>query len=282
MKKIFFFVAAAMMSTALFAQLQVATFEDVNIAEPESVLHMEESDLIPSGSFFFAQEVNVSDWGTYFYGSLPTNKTGNTYASLDDAEKSASGSAYEGANFVVWTASYEGLDYVALEHAAVVPGFFINNTAYDVNSMCNGDAYGKKFTAEDWFKLTITASREGVEVNTQVVVDLAADGKYINEWTYVDLSVFGEVDVINFSLWSSDVVTYDGETYYMNTPAYFAMDNFGAEMPEDYEAPEMAEFDLSEGVANTNAAEKAVKVVRNGQVVILRGDKAFNVLGAEL
>ena len=258
-------------------KLQVATFEDVEIAEAESVLHLTETGTIKSGCFLFTQEVSVSDWGTYYYGNLPTNKSDNTFESYLDAEKSASGGAYEGKNFVVWTASYIGADGVALDHAAVVPGFFINNTAYDVNSMTQGDSFAKKFGKDDWFKLTITASLEGVDVNTQVVVDLAADGKYINEWTYVDLSVLGEVDAIKFALTSSD----NGD-FGMNTPAYFALDNFGAVIPEGYVAPEMAEFGLDEAIDNTNAAEKSVKVIRNGQVVIVRGNKTFNVLGAEL
>ena len=259
------------------SDIEVATFEDVEITDPESVIHLPETGSIQSGSFFFVQDVDMS-WGTpMYYGSLPTNKSDNFYESYLDAEKSASGGAYEGNNFVVWYASYTGLDTIIIDHATVVPGFFINNTAYAVNSMCNGDSFAKKFGKDDWFKLTITASYEGVDVNTSVVVDLAKDGKYINEWTYVDLSSFGTVDAIKFALSSTD----NGD-YGMNTPAYFAMDNFGAAMPEGYIAPEKAEFDLSEAISNTNAAEKAVKMIRNGQVVIVRGDKTFNILGAEL
>ena len=276
MKKIFFFAAAALMSAAMYADLQVATFEDVQI-EPESVMHMSGTGSFTSGSFHFIQEVSVSEWGTYYFGNLPTNKSDNTFESYLDAEKSACGGAYAGSNFNVWTASYTDADEVWLEQAAVVPGFFINNTAYDVNSMCNGDGYAKKFTATDWFKLTITATRDGVDVNTFVEVNLAAEGKYINQWTYVDLSVLGEVDFIHFTLSSSD--TGDAG---MNTPAYFAMDNFGAVKPLGYVDPVMAEFDLSEAISNTKADVKAVKVIRNGQVVILRDNKAFNILGAEL
>jgi hypothetical protein len=42
--------------------------------------------------------------------------------------------------------------------------------------------------------------------------------------------------------------------------------------------------DKPEGVENTKTAEavKAVKVIRNGQVVIVRDGKEYNVLGAEL
>ena len=56
----------------------------------------------------------------------------------------------------------------------------------------------------------------------------------------------------------------------LNTPSYFCIDNLGAEAP------------THEAIENTNAAVKAVKVIRDGKVVILRGEKAFNILGSEL
>jgi len=67
----------------------------------------------------------------------------------------------------------------------------------------------------------------------------------------------------------------------MNTPAYFAMDNFGVAKPATYVAPAMAEFPAPTAIENTNAAVKAVKVIRNGQVLIIRDGKTYNVLGAE-
>ncbi len=242
MKKSLLFVAAALMSATMFAELQVATFEDVTIGAEESVLHLDESGTFESGDFIFQQEVaDYGEWGVYYYGNLPTNKSDNEFASYLDAEKSANGGAFAGKNFVVWTQSYMGIDGVSLKEAAVVPGFFINNTAYDVNSMRYGDSFAKKFGKDDWFRLTITASLNGIAVNAQVVVDLAANGTYINEWTYVDLSEFGVIDALQFSLSSSD--TGDNG---MNTPAYFAMDNFGAAKPLGYEEPARAEFDIVE------------------------------------
>ena len=254
MKK-FFLLVAAMISTTMFAQLQVATFENIELAE-ESVLHLAETGTFENGSFSFQQEVSVSDWGTYYYGNIPSNKSDNEFESYLDAEKSAKGGAYEGKNFVVWTASYMGIDAISLSSAAVVPGFFINNTAYDVNSMLNGDAYAKRFEKDDWFKLTITGLKETV-AGKSVDFYLAKDGKYVNEWTYVDLSELGEIDGIQFSLSSSDT----GE-YGMNTPAYFCMDNFGAEKPAEYVEPARAEFpkvvdiNITSGVIFTNAVEE--------------------------
>ena len=123
---------------------------------------------------------------------------------------------------------------------------------------------GAPFGESDWFKLTVHGYLNGAKVNNQVEFYLAQGTSYISEWTYVDLSSLGEVDEISFALSSSK-----HNNYGMTTPAYFCIDNFGAVAP-------------AEAISNTNSAVKAVKVVRDGQVVILRGEKAFNILGAEL
>lgn len=277
MKKLYLFVAATLMSATLFAQLQVATFEDVTIGAEESVLHLDATGTFESGDFIFQQEASVSQWGTYYYGNLPSNKSDNKFESYLDAEKSAKGGAYEGKNFVVWTPSYMAIDSVKLKSAGTVPGFFVNNTAYAVNSMTKGDEFAKKFGKDDWFRLTISASLNGAAVNNQVIVDLAKDGKYISEWTFVDLSSLGEIDALTFSLSSSD----NGD-YGMNTPAYFCFDNLGAEKPADYEEPARAEFEGETAVENTAVQVKAQKVVRDGQVLIIRDGKAINMLGVEV
>lgn len=262
----------------MFAQLQVATFEDVTIGAPESVLHLSETGAIKSGSFSFMQEVaDYGEWGVYYFGNLPSNKSDNVFVSYLDAEKSASGGAYEGTNFNVWTVSYSGTDGITLEEAAVVPGFFINNSAYAVNSMCNGDGYAKKFGKDDWFKLTIDATLNGMDIDTEVIVDLAAAGEYIDKWTYVDLSQFGPIDAIKFTLTSSD----NGDSG-MNTPAYFCMDNFGQAKPAGYVEPERAKFDGEQGIEGVEAATKAFKVMRNGQLIIVRGEAEFTVMGQSI
>ncbi len=267
MKKIFFFAAAALMSTAMFAELQVADFENIQLAE-ESVLHLNETGLIQSGSFSFNQEVaDYGEAGVYYFGNVVSNKTGNTYDFYADSDKSAKGGAYEGNNFLVWTSSYTGLDRIQLLEAAVVPGMYVCNTAWVVDAILNGDGMSSDqapFGENDWFKLTVHGYLNGEEVNAKVDVALATGTSYIADWTYVDLSGLGEVDEISFALSSSKKNDYG-----MTTPAYFCIDNFGAAAP-------------TEAISNTNAAVKAVKTVRNGQVVIIRGDKTFNVLGAEL
>lgn len=279
MKKIFFFAAAAMMSSAMCA-LNVATFEDVQLDSAESVLHLDSTYYFQSGSYAFVQEVqDYGAYGVYYFGNVVSNKTGNTYDYYADSDKSASGGAFEGNNFNVWTSSYSYNDYVMVPVRSVVPGMYINNTAWVVDAIVNGDgmsidpndstAIGTPFGPDDYLGLMILGVQLDLANDTsylvgQKAVYLAKGTQYIHEWTYVDLSTLGQVDIVMFKM-----VSTKQNKYGMTTPAYFCIDNFGAENPQ-------------EGVENADANLKAVKSFRNGQVVITRGNKTFNILGAEL
>ena len=232
MKKSILFVAALVMTFAACQKnepekaLAVPDFENINLAA-ESVYHMSESGVFESGDFRFQQEVNVSDWGTYYYGNIVSSKTGKEYKGDYQNDMSAAGGAHAGQKFVVWTGSYEGLDSVFLKEAAVVPGFYVCNTPWVVEAILNGDGMsddgGAPFGDNDYFTLTIHGSLNGKAVNSEVTVDLAKGKTYIQECAYVDLSSLGKVDAITFSLASSKKNSLG-----MTTPAYFAFDDLGA------------------------------------------------------
>ena len=101
MKKSILFVAALVMTFAACQKnepekaLAVADFENINLAA-ESVYHMTESGVFESGDFRFQQEVNVSDWGTYYYGNIVSNKTGKEYKGDYQNDMSAAGGAHAG------------------------------------------------------------------------------------------------------------------------------------------------------------------------------------------
>lgn len=262
----------------------VATFENeeggINLTTAESAWQGADEPQIgwntwKSGDYTFNTFVDNS-YGMYYSAFTVTNETANTSTGSAEPYRSAKGGAYEGDNFVVWNLNYYGVDTITFDKQ-VVRGFFVNNTAYAVNSMTNGDSFAKKFGKDDWFKLTCVGVLDGAEV-ARLDVDLAKEGKYINEWTFVDLSELGEIDGLTFEMSSSDASQWG-----MNTPAYFAMDNFGAAEPADYEEPAMAEFEDAEtAVENTTVAVKAQKAIRDGQVLIIRDGKAINLLGVEV
>ena len=156
-----------------------------------------------------------------------------------------------------------------------VAGFFVTNNAYTVNDML-GNGWSKKFDDTDWLNIVCVGKLAGVTTGT-VVVELAKDGKYIKDWTYVDLSSLGQVNEVMFTMTGSDM-SYG----YLNTPAYFCLDNFGAAMPVGYNVPEMASFAEAanptalEETEDNNAAEKQL---RSGILYIIRDGKMYNAQG---
>lgn len=267
---------------------EIAGFEnadgDVNLTTPESAWQGADEPTVgkhiwSSGDYSFASY--TAGWG--YNGITVSNETTNTSTGSAQPYRSTSGGAYAGSNFAVWNDPYSTAADVTFE-AQVIPGFFINNNAYTVTSMLNGDSYAKKFGKEDWLVLYCIGMKGGEVVDT-VSFYLAQNGEYVNQWTYVDLSPLGEVDGIRFYMWGNDIVSYDGgTTYYLNTPAYFCMDNFGAAMPAGYIEPARAKFPesgtaLDEAAA---AAAKAQKVLRGGAIYILRDGKLYDITGRAL
>ena len=98
--------------------------------------------------------------------------------------------------------------------------------------MTNGDGFAKKFTEADWFKITISGfDANGVKTST-VEFKLADGVDIVNTWTWVDLSGLGAVKKLTFDFSSTDNTDY-GYGDSMNTPAYFAMDNFNDKVDSD-------------------------------------------------
>ena len=264
--------------------LKIATFEDITLAKADTCWQGADEPIVgwnnwKSGDYNFQSYYGGNlGMGDYYAAITVTNETANTSTGYTEPYRSAKGGAYEGDNFAVAYVDTWNPDTVTFD-AQVVKGLFVNNTAYDVNEMVHG-GFTRKFGKDDWFKLTIHGMKDGAAVDAVVDFYLANDGKYVNEWTYVDLTALGEVDAITFSLSSTD----NDPIYGMNTPAYFCFDNFGMAKPAGYVAPEMAAFPADETAIDqtTNDQRQTTKLIRNGQVLIIREGKIFNILGAEL
>lgn len=197
-----------------------------------------------SGSYTFTSWKNESTYEyegeelttTYFDGVTVSSETANTSTGYEEAFRSTKGGAYAGKNFGVWYPHWGATEDVTCE-AHIIPGFYINNTAYVVEAITKGTCPPARiFGPTDELVLTITGMLDGEVIGTKVV-KLAADGRYIADWTYVELATLGKVDALAFSMTSTDT----GENG-INTPTYFCFDNFGEEMPEGYVEPERAEI----------------------------------------
>lgn len=261
------------MSYLLILLASVATFENfasgINVAKTDTVWQgadtpSEGVNTWTSGDYQFATYADMT-YGSYFYAFTVSSETASTSTGWLEPYRSAAGGAYEGQNFCVWYTDYYGNNAISVSQAQVVPGTFVNNNAYTVNSMVNGDDMATPFTNEDWLVVYFIGQKEG-QVTDTVSCYLAKDGKYIDQWTWIDLSGIGEVDQVTISMAGSKVGDWG-----LNTPAYVCLDNFGAAKPSDtYVAPEMKNFQGT-GWKNLNQdAEvmRARKVLRNHLIVI--------------
>jgi hypothetical protein len=117
-------------------------------------------------------------------------------------------------------------------------GFYITNTTYAFKSMKYGDAFAKKFGGPsgndpDFFKLTVRGYLNG-NLKTDSVEFYLADYRFSNNaqdyiistWQWVNTTSLGQVDSLEFELFSSD-----NGPYGMNTPAYFGLDNVTVSNP---------------------------------------------------
>jgi hypothetical protein len=193
--------------------------------------------------FKFENHFTRSDWG---FG-LAKTWSGFAYSRMQDDSTTGFTNQYSaitasGANGSENYAVYyiQGRDTVWLKQAAKLDSVFITNGTYPYHSMKEGDKFTKKFGGEsgdeeDWFLLTIRGLKDGIPTDT--IEFYLADYRFadneqdyiINEWTKIDLSLLDTVDMLEFSLSSSDTGDWG-----MNTPAYFCMDDLGGAGFEEF------------------------------------------------
>ncbi|WP_051313013.1 DUF4465 domain-containing protein [Sporocytophaga myxococcoides] len=189
-----------------------------------------------SGDAYFYNNYNTlyKSWSGFSYTNMKdtiTPKHVNPYSAITGAGYNASG------NYIVSSAySPSSVRLTGALRGKTVSGFFVTNTTNTALSMKdkkNGEFGAKQFGGEsgndeDWYKLTVKGYLNGEGKANSVDFYLAdyrsSDNLFdyiVNTWQWVDLTPLGNVDSLSFELTSSDV----GE-WGMNTPAYFAMDNF--------------------------------------------------------
>lgn len=119
------------------------------------------------------------------------------------------------------------MNFKTADKEAVIDHAYITNNTYAYFSLLKGDGFAHAHTYEnkDWFKVTFVGY-DKADVKTGEVELYLSDFRtptspgILTDWTKVDLSSLGKVHKITFVMSSTD-----GDGYWMNTPAYFCMDN---------------------------------------------------------
>lgn len=230
----------------------VVTFETVSVPPAGFWNGSDESGTLTEsgGVQTYSQNYMINGVGfrnnyTATYGSWSgfaiSNHTDTTTEGFMNQYSAITGSGVGGsANYAVgYWATYEPTTNLIFANTTNLAGLgaSFTNTTYTALEMLNG-GFSKKFGGvsgndADFLLLSIAGYAAGIPTGNAVDFYLAdfrfADNSLdyiVNDWRFVDFSPLGTVDELRFTLSSSD----NGQ-FGMNTPAYFAMDNFLA-VPE--------------------------------------------------
>lgn len=184
-----------------------------------------------SGSFAFDTERHTSTWWS---GFALSNQTGTKFESYADQFKSAVGSGHNSANYAV-VYSYSGAGYAVTvtnnNGGDNVSGFYVTNTANNVNAYVNGDGMSTVaggFKKGDWFKMVVNVVKadDTSESMDYYLADYRSDNEadhyYLNTWQWVDLRQFGKIKKVTFGFEGTKKNAYG-----LTTPTYACLDDFG-------------------------------------------------------
>lgn len=193
-----------------------------------------------SGNGYFPNEYDT-EWEFWDKGFAYSNMKDTETPGTENIYSTFAGEGYDGSDNFGLGKGGSVLHLTGDAQGNEVAGFYVTNTTYAAISMRDGDQFAKQFGSpydangeedgtdgKDWFLLTVTGYLNGEETTEEVEFYLAdyrsdneEDHYILDTWEWVDLTPLGNVDSIEFSLTSSDVGDWG-----MNTPSFFAMDNF--------------------------------------------------------
>lgn len=239
-KHVQFFLALAVsatVSTSTYAQ-KVAPFDDLTLATDSFYNGKDQKGGFTSAGTFFTSKYDTSFGGYWAAGFALTNKKDSTTAGFTNLYSAITAAGHKSINYAIGQQdAIVKLDSAGRKNN--LRGVYITNSTYAALSMKNGDNIAKKFGGAsgndpDFFLLSIRKFIGGVLSPLPAVEFYLADYRSVDnskdyivkDWTYVDLSLLGMADSLQLSMSSSDVGAFG-----INTPLFFAIDDFNAEKP---------------------------------------------------
>lgn len=227
--KLILFLLVAVLFFGNPASAQVVDFEDLMLDAESYWNGSDGSGGFESSGVMFSNNYDMI-WGSWD-GFAYSNRTDITQEGFDAQYNAISGSGAEGSNTyaVAYVSTFATIPpMVIFDKEQRITGFYATNTNYAYYSMRDGDDFAKKFTEDDWFKLTIIGIDAAGAETGRLEFKLADGRNIIDDWTWVDLSRLGPVKQLTFSLSSTDMGDWG-----MNTPAYFCLDNLNEDRDDD-------------------------------------------------
>lgn len=222
-------------SIAVRAAVVTTTFENQGLA-----LGSFQDNAGPGGEFVIDNHAfnNVYDssfgtWSGWALSTMTDSTTpgfGNQYSAVVGSGAGGSQAYSIGFPFAFPAAdpSHPADSLIDLAGGTVPVSIDVTNTTYAYFSMKDGDGFARAFGPNDYLLLDIrgydgpagTGSVVG-EVDFYLANFLNGNSILVNTWETIDLSSLANAKSLRFGLQSSDVSEFG-----INTPSYFAVDNF--------------------------------------------------------
>ncbi|MDX2174561.1 MAG: DUF4465 domain-containing protein [Bacteroidota bacterium] len=229
MKKTITFLSLALATSWVNAQTNIANFETFTLSTNS---FYKDTNSVPfqttNALFRYSWDKPFSYWsGGFSY----TNKQDSTNGNFSNLYNCRAFKGYNNSNFYV-TGQNFGIIKIKSPYNKV-DGFYITNTTYAYKSMKNGDSFAKKFGGPsgndpDWFKITAKGYLNGSLKSDSSEFYLAdyrfsnnANDYIVQSWQWFNTANLGQVDSIQFFMYSSDVGSFG-----INTPLFFSIDDF--------------------------------------------------------
>ena len=252
MKKTVLMVAALLCAFSCFSQ--VVDFEDLTL-EPNSSWNGSDGTGQFSSSYLTLYNEYNSSWSSW-QGFAYTNGTDTE----SEASTNLSSCVGHGAgNSATYITAYVGTNYpvdyspkpVSMKINTEVAGNFANRGAYFCMPVALKKYVDREYPSNHfYYKLKASAYANGTLVGEREIMmaDFSGDNSYkMDDWTYVDLSWIENADSLNFIALSDDANAYG-----ILTPAYFCMDNFGAQDPNYINYTDVVDFEEFDLESNTH------------------------------
>ncbi len=244
MKKLLFSFVFAGSAALVSGQQSNINFENFDLPQVDTFYNGADmagdfSITTPMTTLTFSNQYTVSQWGDYWNGFSYSNMTDVTTAGYGNQYSAYTGTG--AANSEMYGVFYPD-GFITFQNPTLVDSIKITNTTYAALSMLNGDGmFAKQFgsvnnaqgtpdgtSGEDYLRLWIIAL-DADSLHTDSIEFYLADYRFsdnnqdyiVDSWVNVDLTSFGAVNGLTFRFESSDM-----SFGYINTPTYFALDEF--------------------------------------------------------
>lgn len=226
-----------------------------------------------NGRFRLSHMPSMASYGGMSWEGFTLSKvaqdTANVFGCVANGGMQGVGTPYAIGYFSEWVTASQGYSSnIILFDQTYYPEYvYICQNSNTMRAIVHGDVFNARaFTEQDTLALIISALDSNMQEMATTTYYLAVDGQKNNGWVKVPLHNLGEAAGLSFRMTTTDIGDFGS-----NTPLYFALDAL------------TVNTNPSTGVENVKKDNtNAKKAWHKGQVLIIRGDKQYNLLGIEI